>query len=63
MGWVKKRKNYDHVNAHGIKKWSATEASANTVEASLALIFHRGEWLLGIVLDIYWKMHRESNQV
>jgi len=55
MKWGKQKKekvmNFiraDHVNAHGIRKGSATETTANTAEASLASIFHRGEWSLGI---------------
>jgi len=60
MKWAKEKKerivqfvHADHVNAHGIRKGSATEATANTAEASIASIFHRGEWSLGVVLDIY----------
>ena len=70
MKWGKEKKekimNFiraDHVNAHGIRKGSATEATANTAEASLASIFHRGEWSLGIVLDIYWKYAQRGDQV
>ena len=52
----------DHVNAHGIRKGSATEATANTAETSLASIFHRGVWSLGVVLDIYWKYAQRGDQ-
>jgi len=59
MKWAKQKKDKimnfirtDHVNAHGIRKGSATEATANTAEASLSSIFHRGEWSLGIVCKL-----------
>ena len=53
----------DHVNAHGIRKGSTTEATANTAETSIASIFHRGEWSLGVVLDIYWKFAQRGDQL
>jgi len=68
--WAKEKKERiiqfvraDHVNAHGIRKGSATEATANTAEASIASIFHRGEWSLGVVLDIYWKFAQRGDQI
>ena len=53
----------DHTNAHGIRKGSATEAMANTAETSLPSVFHRGEWSLGVVLDIYWKFAQRGDQL
>ena len=43
-------------NTHGIRKGSATHATSNTTAPPpLASIFHRGEWSLGVVLEIYWR--------
>ena len=70
MTWAKLEKSKimqfiraDHVNAHGIRKGSATEATANTAETSTASIFNRGEWSLGVVLDIYWKFAQRGDQL
>ena len=30
-------------------------SSGTTAPPPLSSIFHRGEWTLGVVLDIYWK--------
>ena len=53
----------DHMNAHGIRKGSATEATSNTSETSIPSIFHRGEWSMGIVLEIYWKFAQRGDQL
>ena len=53
----------DHCNAHGIRKGSATEATGNNSETALASVFHRGEWSLGVVLDIYWKFAQRGDQL
>lgn len=52
----------NRVNPHGIRKGGATEVTANTAETSLPSVFHRGEWSLGIVLDIYWKFAERGDQ-
>ena len=52
----------DHTNAHGIRKGSATEATSSP-ETSLPSVFHRGEWSLGVVLDIYWKFAQKGDQL
>ena len=46
----------DHLNGHSMRKGSATYASSGTtVPPPLPSIFHRGEWSLGVILEIYWK--------
>ena len=46
----------NHVNTHGIRKGSSTHAASNTTcPPPLPSIFLRGEWSMGIVLDIYWR--------
>ena len=46
----------DHINGHSMRKGSATfSSSGSTVPPPLPSIFHRGEWSLGVILDIYWK--------
>jgi hypothetical protein len=52
----------NRVNPHGIRKGGATEVTANTAETSLPSVFHRGEWSLGIILDIYWKFAERGDQ-
>jgi len=37
-------------------------ASERDAEASLASIFHRGEWSLGMVRDIYWKYAQRGDR-
>ena len=44
-----------HVNAYGLRKGSATLcATGTTCPPPLASILRRGEWSMGIVLDIYF---------
>ena len=46
----------DHANTHGIRKGSATDATAGTTcPPPIASIAARGEWSLGRVLDLYWQ--------
>ena len=46
----------NRVNSHGLRKGPATHVTANTTcPPPLASIFHRAEWSLGSVLEIYWK--------
>jgi len=67
--WVTEKKDLilqfirpERCNAHGIRKGSATDATANTAETSIASVFHRGEWSLGTILDIYWKFAQRGDQ-
>ena len=47
------RKN--HINAHGIRKGSASFAtSGTTCPPSVASVANRGDWSMGAVLDVYW---------
>lgn len=50
----------DHITP--IRKGSATEATSSP-ETSLPSVFHRGEWSLGVVLDIYWKFAQKGDQL
>lgn len=53
----------NHGNAYGLRKGSATQASSNTTAPPpLASIFHRGEWSLGVVLDVYWRYADAGDQ-
>uniref|UniRef100_A0A6S8STW9 Uncharacterized protein n=1 Tax=Chaetoceros debilis TaxID=122233 RepID=A0A6S8STW9_9STRA len=52
----------DHTNVHGVRKGSATEATSSP-ETSLPSVFHRGEWSLGVVLDVYWKFAQKGDQL
>ena len=46
---------FEHANVHGVWKGSATKAvSGTTCTPSIASIANRGEWSLGLVLDVYW---------
>ena len=67
--WAREKKNEilqfiraDRCNAHGIRKGSATDATGNTAETCIASVFHRGEWYMGVVLDIYWKFVQRGDQ-
>ena len=45
-----------HMNAYSNQKGGATHAYSGTTSLPLlSSIFHRGEWTLVVVLDIYWK--------
>ena len=52
----------DYTNVHGVRKGAATEAAASP-ETSLPSVFHRGEWSLGIVQDIYFKFAEKGDHV
>lgn len=62
LGLMKKKKDivsqhirWDHANAYGLRKGSATHAtSGTTCTPSLPSIARRGEWSMGQVLDVYW---------
>ena len=47
---------------HGGRKGSTTEATSSA-ETSLPSVFHRGEWSLGVVLDVYWKFAQKGDQL
>ena len=52
----------DHLNGHSMRKGSATYASSRTtVPPPLPSIFHRGEWSLGVIIDIYWKFAEKGD--
>lgn len=43
-------------NPYGLRKGPATHASSNTTSPPpIPSIFHRGEWSMGTVIDIYWR--------
>ena len=46
----------DHFHAHGTRKGASVLAtSGTTCPPPLPSVFHRGEWSLGDVQDVYWK--------
>ena len=46
----------DNFNPYGFRKGGATHASSNTTSPPpIPSIFHRGEWSMGTVIDIYWR--------
>ena len=46
----------NHLDPYSMRKGGATYSSSGTTMAPpIPSIFHRGEWSLGIILDIYWK--------
>ena len=51
-----------HVSVHSFRKGPATEVSTSP-ESSLPSIFHRGEWSLGVVQDIYFKFAEKGDHV
>jgi len=52
-----------HFNAHGICKGSGTHASsATTLPPSFASVAARGEWLIGKILDVYFKFAMGRDQ-
>jgi hypothetical protein len=52
----------DHTYVHGIRKGAAKEATSSP-KTSLPSVFHRGEWSLGVVQDIYFKFAEKGNHV
>jgi hypothetical protein len=61
--WVKEKTSLiedylrpKHVNPYSVRKGPATHATSNTTSGPpLPSLFHRGEWSMGVVLDIYWQ--------
>jgi len=51
-----------HVSIHSFRKGPATEVSTSP-ETSLPSVFHRGEWSLGVVQDIYFKFAEKGDHV
>ena len=50
------RQYCDHFHAHGTRKGSSVLAtSGTTCPPPLTSVFHRGEWSLGDVQDVYWQ--------
>lgn len=46
----------EHLDPYSVRKGSATYASSGTtMPPPIPSLFHRGEWSLGVILDIYWK--------
>ena len=49
------------MNLYSIRKGPATHASANTTMGPpIPSLFHRGEWSMGVVLDIYWQFAEQQ---
>ena len=52
-----------HVNTHSLRKGSATHSSSGTTDPPpLPSIFRRGEWSMGVILDIYWQWAASGDQ-
>ena len=54
--YVRQYCRLDHFHAHGTRKGSSVLAtSGTTCPPPLTSVFHRGEWSLGDVQDVYWQ--------
>ena len=60
--YVRQYCRLDHFHAHGTRKGSSVLAtSGTTCPPPLTSVFHRGEWSLGDVKDVYWQWAAEGD--